>query len=307
MTGAELFTRGGQACPVCGGLVDRPLELGDFRLAGCRACGSFASDALGTGAATSFEPERYFANAEADHARWGDLLRRVSGAVSNEEPRVTSLLDVGCGTGAFLQFAATRLTLASAAGIELDAGRAAQARESNPSARIHVGDAVATLAGIPGTFDLITLWDVLEHVPAPGELIDALAGKLSPTGAIVIQTINERSLMPAVGRLSYGLTGGRVTSLARRTHEPHHLVFFSRAGLGLLARRSGLRLRDCWFDRLDYARIDGNRLVAAAAATAMALENALGGGLFINVILDRDPAAAGSASRPAPQSAAARD
>lgn len=83
------------------------------------------------------------------------------------------------------------------------------------------------------------------------------------------------------------MTGGRVRFLVRRTHEAHHLVFFSRAGLEHLAAKAGLAVRACWFDRLALARMDGGRWLTWPTAALLAIENRLGNGLFINLLLQR--------------------
>jgi 2-polyprenyl-3-methyl-5-hydroxy-6-metoxy-1,4-benzoquinol methylase len=278
-----LTTRGGDLCPVCGTQTRARIDLGDYRLHACGGCGSWSSDALARGARTSFEPEAYFSNAAADHARWSELLARVSrgGAPPG------SILDVGCGRGDFLRFAAERLPQARRAGIELDSARAAEARAADPAAQIETGDAATALRGIPGNFTLVTLWDVFEHLEDPGAVLRDLAERLAPGGALFVQTIHEHSIVPALGRWAYAWSAGRVRGPARRTHEAHHLVFFSRRGLEGLARAAGLRVRDLWFDRLARARMDGPALVTAATAALLAVENALGNGLFVNLVLER--------------------
>ncbi len=135
--------------------------------------------------------------------------------------------------------------------------------------------------------DLVTLWDVFEHVTAPTRLLQALARQLAPGGCIYVQTIHEQSLVPAAGRLAYALSAGRVRYPARRTHEPHHLVFFTRAGLEQAAEGAGLRIRELWFDRLHRGRMDGPPLLTALTSAALRAENSLGGGLFVNLLLEK--------------------
>jgi len=142
------------------------------------------------------------------------------------------------------------------------------------------------VARLAGPFDLVTLWDVFEHLPDPVSLLRELRRSLAASGAIYLQTIHERSLLPALGRASYRASGGRLTRAVRRTHEAHHLVFFTRAGLAVAAERAGLRIRELWFGRLARRRMDGPPLVTAAAAALLAVENALGNGLFVNLILE---------------------
>jgi len=274
-------TLGGDVCPVCCGPAPARADLGDFTLFECRRCRSWSSDALVREAATTFEPDHYFGNAASDRDKWDDALRRVPAGP------IGRILDVGCGNGAFLSFAAGRFPEATLEGIELDDDRAQEARRLLPTARVHVGDALEQLRHLSDRYDLITLWDVFEHVAEPSALLEQLAGRLSPTGAICIQTIHGRSLLPAIGRLVYRLSAGRVSYPARRTHEAHHLVFFSRDGLEISAGAAGLRIHDLWYDRLARQRMDGHPLVTAAAAGLLAAENSLGNGLFVSVVLTR--------------------
>ena len=289
ITPSSFSTAGGSLCPACTGNTAPAADAGAFTLYACANCGSWSSDALVRGATTSFTPSGYFDHASADRPRWRDLLARTGSARR-------TLLDVGCGTGAFLSFARTQLPASSLAGIELDAERAKLARQANPDATIHVGDAAVVSESLSGAFDLITLWDVLEHVPEPGRLIRALAARLAPGGLLFVQTIHEASLLPRLGRLSYSLTGGRFKAGIRRTHDAHHLVFFTQAGLGQLAASGGLAVQSTWFDRLALARMDGSPLLTWPAAALMRVENAWGNGLFVNALLAR-PAANAAASR----------
>jgi len=285
---ARLVTQGGELCPVCAARAPRAIDVGPFALHRCPQCGAWSSDALARGAATSFVPEHYFENAELDRARWERLLA----ALEARGARLRRVLDVGCGTGEFLAWLRARDPSVQREGIELDPERAARARQRDPGAHIHVGDAVACLVASSSSFDLITLWDVFEHVPAPSALLAALAARLAPGGALYLQTIHEHSLLPWIGRTSYRLSGGRLRAPVRRTHEAHHLVFFTRASLERAAQGAGLRIRELSFDRLARGRMDGPAWLTALSAAALRLENALGGGLFVNLLLERaDPAA----------------
>ena len=282
MSAGALTTLGGSACPVCTAPALPEIEIPEYRLFRCTDCGCWSSDALVRGAETSFEPQHYFANDAADRSRWDELFARLGdGARAGR-----SILDVGCGTGAFLGDVARRLPGSHRTGIELDPARGALARQLDPSAEIHTGDALEVAARLAGPFDLVTLWDVFEHLPDPVSLLRELRRSLAASGAIYLQTIHERSLLPALGRASYRASGGRLTRAVRRTHEAHHLVFFTRAGLAVAAERAGLRIRELWFGRLARRRMDGPPLVTAAAAALLAVENALGNGLFVNLILE---------------------
>jgi 2-polyprenyl-3-methyl-5-hydroxy-6-metoxy-1,4-benzoquinol methylase len=276
-------TLDGTQCPVCFSSVSPLSDLQDFRLFRCRACDCVCSDAIMRGAATSFQTQNYFGHEDADVEKWNDLMRRLR---TRSQP-YGSALDVGCGRGGFLSYLRAQDPALALTGIELDGERAQHARRSVTGGDIYQGDVEEVLATLDRSFDLITLWDVFEHVPRPRSVLNALAGKLNPNGCLFIQTIHESSVVPLLGRLTYRLTGGRFRALARRTHEAHHLVFFTRKGIRILAREAGLRIEQMWFDRLALSRMDGSRWLTVPASVLLALENLAGNGLFIDLILTR--------------------
>jgi len=274
-----LTTEGGPLCPICRAPARRAVDVGDYALFACPACGCWSSDALRRGAVTSFVPEQYFGNADLDRPKWDDLRRRLGATPP------ASALDVGCGTGNFLAYLRGAFPAARLVGIEMDPARAARARARVPAAEVHTGDAAGVLAALDARFDLVTLWDVFEHLPDPVAVLQALARRLTADGRIFLQTIHEHSLAPAAGRWLYRLSGGRVRYPARRTHEAHHLVFFTRDGLARAAAAADLAIEHLWFDRLARSRMDGGSLLTAATALLLSAENALGNGLFVNVVL----------------------
>jgi len=283
VTAAAFTTLGGTACPVCTAPAVPEIEIPEYRLFRCTDCGCWSSDALVRKARTSFEPKHYFENDDADRPRWDELFARLGGSTAT----LRSVLDVGCGTGAFLADVARRAPTSGRSGIELDPARAARARRLDPGAEIHTGDALEVAGRLAGPFELVTLWDVFEHLPDPVALLRELRRTLDVTGTLYVQTIHEQSLLPSIGRASHRISGGRIAHAVRRTHEAHHLVFFTRAGLVLAAERADLRIRELWFGRLSRRRMDGPPLVTAAAAALLAIENALGNGLFVNLLLER--------------------
>jgi SAM-dependent methyltransferase len=97
-----------------------------------------------------------------------------------------ALLDYGCGTGDFLTHCKNLGWKVS--GVE----PSTQAREiaSTKSGQM-IYPAIDQLPNT--TFDIITLWHVLEHVPNLHELIEALAQNLKQTGTIFIAVPNRNS------------------------------------------------------------------------------------------------------------------
>ena len=93
------------------------------------------------------------------------------------------LLDVGAGDGAFVRMAQAQGW--SALGID-------------PAAPQGSGDALlirSTLDELPDDrrFDVVTLWDVIEHLEAPMDVVAAAVARLKPGGYLVVETGNYQS------------------------------------------------------------------------------------------------------------------
>jgi SAM-dependent methyltransferase len=133
------------------------------------------------------------------------------------------VLDVGCATGFFLAAAESRGWLAY--GVEPSPWAAGQAKQQ-------FGDRVfqGTLeqADYPSTwFDCITMFDVLEHVTQPGDLIKTCHRILRPGGCLAIVTPNTESLTARVMRRYW-------------THyKLEHIHYYSPQGLSSLVEPWG--------------------------------------------------------------------
>ncbi|MEI7643896.1 MAG: class I SAM-dependent methyltransferase [Chloroflexales bacterium] len=105
--------------------------------------------------------------------------------------RAGRLLDVGCATGDFLS-EMRRQPGWSVVGAEpsLAAARYAAGRTGAPILRGLLNDAPFAT----GIFDAVTMWDVLEHVYRPREVIAEAARILRPGGALVVNHPNTECI-----------------------------------------------------------------------------------------------------------------
>jgi SAM-dependent methyltransferase len=124
--------------------------------------------------------------AELDSTHWWYLGRRqVLADVIRREinpPTGARILEIGCGTGHnFAMLGA----FGTVDGIELDAE--ARAIASQRLGRPVLDAALPELSGVEdGTYDLIALLDVLEHVAGDEAALRAITAKLKPGGRILI-------------------------------------------------------------------------------------------------------------------------
>jgi SAM-dependent methyltransferase len=164
------------------------------------------------------------------------MLRR-----SVRPPHGLRLLDVGCSSGLFLDEA--RAEGFDVWGAELSADTAAFAR-SHFGLEVHPGD-WRTAGHADRSFDVITLFDVIEHLPDPLAELRAIRRLLKPGGLLLQSTPNIDGLFP---RLSYKLSGR--LDYWPHPEPPYHLYQFSERTLAEMTERAGFEV-----SRIDQTHI----------------------------------------------------
>ncbi len=154
---------------------------------------------------------------------WDEALRHIERG-SGRGP----LLDVGCGGGQFLAFARQR-GWEELAGIEYAPGAAARARERS-GAEIHSVDFVSSNLAADH-YAGVTMWNVIEHAPAPRSFVAEVARLLRPGGVYVADCPNR-----------HGLTMRFIGAGAYVVMPPEHVTYFSHRSLRHLVESAGLRV-----------------------------------------------------------------
>jgi 2-polyprenyl-3-methyl-5-hydroxy-6-metoxy-1,4-benzoquinol methylase len=138
------------------------------------------------------------------------------------------ILDIGCASGRFLaECAAAEWTVV---GLEPSQSLSEEARQLLPAnARIY--PITLQEADFPeSSFDAVTMWDVLEHVPNPGEFLRTAVSFVKPGGLLLANVPNLDSWQARVMRRRWPL------------FLPEHLNYFNRESLALCGRQSGAHL-----------------------------------------------------------------
>jgi len=221
-------------CPACGHETAQQFlySKNGCEILRCEACG------LGRTEAANFDPETYYTgdyfsgqhvDGYADYVGAEAVLRReFAGIVETlrDYRAGGKLLDVGCAYGFFLQEAKRYYDVA---GIELADDAVQHARRSGLNVVRGIAD-TQTLSQF-GPQDVITLLDVIEHVPDPHETLSVCTDKLNPGGVILMTTGD------------FGSHVARMTGKGwRLMTPPQHLWFFTRASIEKLATALGLQL-----------------------------------------------------------------
>ncbi len=248
-------------CPACGGVAYRPtVSVRGTQILQCATCHLatwdwqsydpaafyderyWRSDEIGKGYAD------YFSLAEAmalTHARRLRAIRRqLSCGLQARSPKRSAaavlegaarprLLDAGCGPGFFVR--AAREAGFDAAGVEVSQYAVDFARREL-GADVRQGTVSANDLP-PGPFDVVTLWDVIEHLPDPLAALRAATRVLRPGGLIVLSTGDYASLAARLSGSHWHLF-----------NLPEHLWFFTPASLRQLLDRAGLTAVDCCYE-----------------------------------------------------------
>ncbi len=145
------------------------------------------------------------------------------------------ILDIGCGTGAFLN------TMKEAdwaiTGLEPDAVARTKASELY---NIHPQEPVKLFELTPASFNAITMWHVLEHVHELHAYIKQIALLLAPKGKLFIAVPNYTSKDADIYKENWAAYD-----------VPRHLYHFSPQSMEKLLSMHGLKLtavKPMWFD-----------------------------------------------------------
>lgn len=152
---------------------------------------------------------------DADREPFASYVRQVDRRRAELVAQLSGgrLLDVGCGSGRFLQ-AAARVGF-SATGLEPVAATAAAARSCGLDVRTGVLG-----SELPSGWDVVTAFHVLEHVPVVPQALAALRGLLRSGGHLVLEVPNWRSLCRREAGDGWSLLS-----------PGEHITYFSRAAL----------------------------------------------------------------------------
>ena len=179
-----------------------------------------------------YQSEEYVSHSNASEGLINGLYQRVRNVTLTQKRKLLeeltgkksgSVLDVGCGTGEFLH------TMKQAGwqtrGLEPDEGARAFAKTSYG---LDVSQPV-DLFSLDGTYDVVTLWHVLEHVHRLHDYLDRLRELIGKAGTLIIAVPNYTS----PDAQHYGAHWAAYD-------VPRHLYHFSPASMRKLLERHGL-------------------------------------------------------------------
>lgn len=242
--------RDGLSCMVCGGVLHKPYaDKNGYHMRKCAACGLvsvfplpkddesaavYAKDYF-SGASKGFGYVDYDADKEAMRPVFVRYLAHIerllpsakagaAGSRAGSGKSVGRLMDIGAATGFFVALANGRGWEAS--GIEISEYAAGLARSRGLDVKTGTLDGFAAFPA--GSFDLVTMWDVIEHMPDPSKDLARAWDLLKKGGLLAINT-------PDSGSLYARIMGSRWHLLV----PPEHIWYFNRKSLKSLLDENG--------------------------------------------------------------------
>jgi 2-polyprenyl-3-methyl-5-hydroxy-6-metoxy-1,4-benzoquinol methylase len=225
----EQQTENAQACPVCGGSSTLWVKLPSVTLFRCGAC-----DHCFTDLATIVKAEEYGSDYfQKTHRNWFEnpnyaLFDMLAKEIARHKSR--SVLDVGCGNGAFLKYLAK-----SAPGLDLHGLDLSDAPEASPGIKFLKGDFLAY--PFQSKYDAIVTLAVIEHLGDVNTFARRIHELLNKDGMACVMTLNESGLLYRFANL---LRKTGISMVFVRLYDPHHLNHFSKASLTKLLTKDGL-------------------------------------------------------------------
>lgn len=230
------------ACYLCGGRVTLFLKKNGYKIYRCESCGLGRTDLSGNyeafvrnnydkGYFTGDPARSAYVNYKDDKPFILKNMRQFMRRVEKHKPH-GKLLDVGCALGFFVELALSKGY--DAYGFDPSDYAVGEAKKLVDADRIKEGT-ISSVSYKPKSFDIITMFDVFEHLGDPGRDIAKLKTFLKDDGILVIATGNTSSLMAKVLKRKWTFY-----------IPPQHLFFFDKKTMATLLAKYNLRVIE-WF------------------------------------------------------------
>lgn len=234
-------------CALCG--ADNPLILGVFRgwpVVRCLACGlAYLNERPPESSLSDIYCRDYYERTEVGYGgyvrnffRYSETFRKLFDARARSLERFRGegvLLEIGCAHGFLLNHLAKRGWKVS--GVEVSPLAFDYARNTL-GLDVHRGDLPGAGYGT-GTFDVVMMLDVLEHLHRPRDTLREVGRVLRPGGVLLVQCPWELTHWEEIIE---AFLRGRRTGRIEPDAVPAHLYFFNPRTLEAMLESSGFRI-----------------------------------------------------------------
>lgn len=171
------------------------------------------------------------------------IEHQVDAVRRHGEINAKKVLDIGCGGGLFLS--KMKDAGADVLGIELSDTRAYYAKTKHGFDVVKRTIEDEYWQKSHGTFDVITLWDVIEHVNFPLATLKSAAAMLKSGGILLIDTPCRDAFYHRFGEFTYWLSGGKYPTFLNTMYSAKpfgHKQIFSLAEMKSALEAAGLEV-----------------------------------------------------------------
>lgn len=255
--------------------IDKYVVFEDYRLMKCSSCGLLFTDQAFIQVKDMYSKDyfdgvhgNFFADCKKGYesriekSQKLQNFQRVLQKIKEVKPQ-GKFMDIGCATGVFLDMAQKEGY--SVVGVDVSAFACQYASENfgiktlqGKLEDLHIEDK---------SFDIITMWDVVEHVPDPHTFLREVHRILKDDGIIFVLTINDSSLMGWMAEAIYLGSFKTIPIFTRMIHPIHHNFHFKEKHLLRYLDMNGFSL--AWKEKSEMPAetIEGGTLVKNAART----------------------------------------
>ena len=233
-------------CPICQSKelqnYEILYELRDYEVVRCKRCDlvyvnlTFDEDSLKK--SDYYWAEGFYIKEEKIIRRWFEKeIRKIERFIPKGR-----LLDIGCGFGYLLSEA--KRGGWEVYGVEISEKVLNYVKRRGEELNIFWGP-LSEAKFEDGYFDLITMFDVIEHLSDPDSVINNVSKLLRKDGLLVVETPREESLFKKIAHLLYRISGGEIDYLIRSAYNPHpggHRFGFSHSSITKLLKKNNLSL-----------------------------------------------------------------
>ena len=232
-------------CPVCNSESAFERRAASIDLWRCPSCDHCFSDISTVGEPEDYSPEYI----EMTHRNWFQnpnlkLFENIRQIIAHYKPKA-SVIDVGCGNGAFLKYIRNKNAEFSLTGIDLSMNQ--------PVKGITFIQGDVLVSDFDRQYDFVVSLAVIEHAIDVQMFIRRLHSLCAHDGFVVVMTLNERSTLYDVARLLHNL--GYKTP-CERLYSKHHLNHFNTSSLKRLVEMNNLPVMKTLLHNIPLAAVD---------------------------------------------------
>lgn len=244
-------------CPGCGNDSQKlKFSLTEFNIVECNDCSLlYNRDFLSLNEPSNTFSEAYYTEVQSEGFAhiWEDEKDDPSAPIYASGLEIVegiagkgNVLDVGCAFGAFLQVAKGRDWTVE--GVELSTYSSKVARDKY-GLNVHTGELISAQLDRE-EYDLITFWDVLEHVTDVDAQIKKAASLVKPSGHLILITDSYRSLISFIAKTFYYLSFGIIKYPMKKFFIPYNSCYFVREDMTKILERHNFKV--CHVNGIDH-------------------------------------------------------